>query len=142
MAPDVRGRLADDQAARLALAELEARSVSLAADSPTVAEIIDSYLNRGSASKDDVLEQKKENKSLALQLNQSREELKSTFEAKQDADSKAQQMAREIDRLKSDLRWTEIQLKDRESNLENISKTISWRITTPLRWTLDLFSRK
>ncbi|MDH3902550.1 MAG: hypothetical protein OES90_04940 [Xanthomonadales bacterium] len=162
-----------NQAARLALSELEARSISPGTDASPVSQVIESYRNSARANKEELVHLEKEKELLALQVKQLREELKMTFDAKQDAESTNQQfakdidqlrnnlhsveselnqtrreaeskvvhMAREIEQLKSDLRWTSIQLKDRESNLENISRTLSWRMTAPLRWTLDLFSK-
>jgi hypothetical protein len=127
-----------NQAARLALSELEARSISPGTDASPVSQVIESYRNSARANKEELVHLEKENELLALQVKQLREELKKTFDAKQDAESTNQQFAKDIDQLRNNLHSVESELnqtrREAESKVVHMAREIE-QLKSDLRWT-------
>jgi hypothetical protein len=152
------------------LEELEASSLlnSVSLESPAQ-EAFAAYISLIQGVQDNSAELSGENKLLKLQLQQLVEELETTFLSNEECRSSITAQTceietlrknlnrirseseefksvvtaqkKKIETLRSDLKRIRNELDERVNDLNNISKTLSWRITAPLRWIFDRFKR-
>lgn len=78
---------------------------------------------------------------LKSDLGRVQKELEDTLSSQMEYQTRLNGQATEMQQLKFDLGRVQGELDDRVNELVNISHTLSWRITAPLRWTLDRFKK-
>lgn len=117
--------------------ELEASSLALAREVadpiPPVDDLLAAYAEQREVREHTLSQLQDENELLLLQLHQVQEEFEQYFLENQDKDKRFTELRNEKAKLEKTNRYLEDQLERATRNLEDIKKSLSWRLTVPLR---------